>query len=163
MRAAVGGVDLQEKKTLLKVSRELRLGSPWFLLVATRMKNQVLGGKPSSRPWHTTACANVGCTSILASGGRQFFSTWWIGHSTNRAQRVSGEGDRCHDSGGGSRRCAWTTKTQTELANRGTSVGLMDGIWSTHLSNGVNFIWNVGRTIGLPTGGGFAAPLGRLR
>jgi hypothetical protein len=50
MRAAVGGVDLREKKTLLEVSWELRLDSPWFLLVATRMKNQVLGGKPSSQP-----------------------------------------------------------------------------------------------------------------
>jgi len=75
---------------------------------------------------------------------------------------VSGEGDRRRDSGGGSRRCAWATKTQTELANRGTSVGLMDGIRSTHLSDGVRFTWNVERTIGLPTGGGEAAPLGRL-
>jgi hypothetical protein len=79
------------------------------------------------------------------------------------ARWASGEGDRRCDSGGGSRRCAWATKMQTELVNRGTSVGSMDGIQSTNLSDGVGFTWNVGRTIGLPTEGGFAAPLGRLR
>jgi hypothetical protein len=77
-------------------------------------------------------------------------------------RRVSREGDRHRDSGGGSRRCAWATKMQTELANRGTLVRSMDGIRSAHLSDGVGFTWNVGRTIGLPTGGGFTAPLCRL-
>ncbi len=48
-------------------------------------------------------------------------------------------------------------KTLMELVNRGTLVGLMDGFWSAHLSNGISFTWNVGRTIGLPSGGGKAA------
>ena len=45
---------------------------------------------------------------------------------------------------------------QTELVNRGTPVGSVDGIRSTHLSGGVGFTWNVRRTIGLLTGTGFA-------
>ena len=81
----------------------------------------------------------------------------------NRARRESGEGDQRRDSGGGSRRCAWAKKAQTEPVINGTSVGSMDGIWSAYLSGGDGFTWNVGRTIGLLTGGGFAAPLGRLR
>jgi hypothetical protein len=52
---------------------------------------------------------------------------------------------------------------QTELENRGTSVGLMDGIQSAHLSGGVGFAWNVGGSIRPLTGGGCAAPLWRLR
>jgi hypothetical protein len=48
---------------------------------------------------------------------------------------------------------------QTELANKGTLVGMMNGIWSTHLSDGIDFTWNVGRIIGALTGDGFAAPL----
>jgi hypothetical protein len=67
------------------------------------------------------------------------------------ARRVSKEGDRRRGSGGGSRRCAWATKMQTELANRGTLVGSMDGIRSAHLSGGEGFTWNVGRTIGILT------------
>jgi hypothetical protein len=52
---------------------------------------------------------------------------------------------------------------QTELENRGTLVGSMDGIWSAHLSSGVGFAWNVGGSIRPLTGGGCAAPLWRLR
>ena len=58
---------------------------------------------------------------------------------------MSGEGDWRRASDGGSRRCAWATKMQTELANRGTLVGLIDGIWSDYLSGGEGFTWNVGR------------------
>jgi hypothetical protein len=54
-------------------------------------------------------------------------------------------------------------KAQTEPAINGTSDGFMDGIWSAHLSGSNGFTWNVGRKIGLLTGGGFATPLGQLR
>ena len=57
----------------------------------------------------------------------------------------------------------WTTKTQTELSNRGTLVGWIDGIRSAHLCGSVSFTWNARRTIGFLTGGGFAAPLWQLR
>jgi len=100
------------------------------------------------------------CTPYWHQAGDNFSvrGGWWIGHSTHPARRVSGEGDRHRDSGGGSRRCAWTTKTQTELANRGTSVGSMDGIRSVHLSSGDGFTWNMGRTIGLLTGAASSPP-----
>jgi len=52
---------------------------------------------------------------------------------------------------------------QTELENRGISVGLIDGIRSALLNGGVGFAWNVGESIGPLTGGGCAAPLWRLR
>jgi hypothetical protein len=45
---------------------------------------------------------------------------------------------------------------QMELVNIGTPVGSMDGIRSAHLSGGVDFTWNVRRTIGLLTGAGFS-------
>ncbi len=47
---------------------------------------------------------------------------------------------------------------QTEPKNRGTLVGSLDGIRSARLSGGVGFAWNVGRTIGLITGGGLSSP-----
>ena len=75
---------------------------------------------------------------------------------------VSGEGDRRRDSSGGSRRCAWTTKTQTEPANRGTTVELMDGIRSAHLSGGVGFVWNVGGRTQPLTVGRLRRPVLRL-
>jgi hypothetical protein len=40
------------KKTLLKVSQELRLGSSHRHM----MENRAFGGKPFSQPWHTTMC-----------------------------------------------------------------------------------------------------------
>ena len=83
--------------------------------------------------------------------------------STRCAWRASGEGDRHRDSGGGSRRCAWTMEMQTEPKNRGTSVETIDGIRSDHLSGGAGSAWNVGGSIRPPTGGGCAAPLWRLR
>jgi hypothetical protein len=63
-----------------------------------------------------------------------------------RAGRVNGRGDYHHDSAGGNRRCTWTTKTQTELTNNGTLVGLSDGIqmdlpkqqWQFHRECGEN-------------------------
>jgi len=126
-------------------------------------ENQTMCG--STRP-PATSSRSVGCTpsrTILASGGRQSCSTWWTDHSTWRVWGVSGEGDRRRDSGGGSRRCACTTKMRMELEIRGTSVGSIDGIRSAHLSGGVGFAWNVGGSIRPLTGGGCAAPLWRLR
>jgi hypothetical protein len=49
-------------------------------------------------------------------------------------------------------------KMQTELANRGTTVGSMDGIRSSHLSGGVGFAWNVGGRTRPPIGGAAAPP-----
>ncbi len=48
--------------------------------------------------------------------------------STRHAGRVTGRGDCHRDSGGGNRRCVWTTKIRTESMNNGTLVGLSDGI-----------------------------------
>ncbi len=55
MRAAVGGVHLR-KKTLLKVSRGLRLVVPWGEGRPPRGRQIILGGKPFSRSWHTIVC-----------------------------------------------------------------------------------------------------------
>jgi len=116
----------------------------------------------STRP-QKTCSRSAGCTlsrTILASGGRQFFCTWWTGQSSKRVWRESGEGDRRRDSGGGSRRCAWTTKMQTELENRGTLVGSIDGIRSALLSGGVGFAWNVGEAFGPSQGAAVPPPCG---
>ncbi len=109
-KAVVQSVLLYGSETWNLVKTTLAWLEGFHIRAAYRMAKKHKPRKGPNHVWVYLATSNVlkecGMNSIAHYIGvrrETTFSTWWIGQSTHRAWRVSGDGDRHCDSGGGSK------------------------------------------------------------